>query len=102
MHSYQPACDLNTSWKSSSVKVAAILPRSHHLYQNGGLSVVSSIGETEKSRVRVGGDDSHVAFGQQFLDEERSVRQSNVVIQHSVPFSQKFGAMSSHIFTQSP
>jgi hypothetical protein len=39
--------------------LSAILPQSPEFCQNGGLSVLSSIGETEKSRVGY----SHVAFG---------------------------------------
>jgi hypothetical protein len=40
------------------------------------------------------GDDCHVDFGQKFPCEEGSVRRCDVM-------SQKFGANSSHIFTQS-
>jgi hypothetical protein len=39
----------------------AIVPRSYQLCQNGGLSVLSSVGEREK--LRWVGDDSHVDFG---------------------------------------
>jgi hypothetical protein len=45
---------LSASWKSCSVRVftpPAILPRSPQLCQNGGLSVLSSMEETDKSRV---------------------------------------------------
>jgi hypothetical protein len=41
------------------------------LCQNGGLSVLSSVKETEKSRV--GGGDIHVVFGQKFPGENGSV-----------------------------
>jgi hypothetical protein len=44
----------NVSWKSCSVRVfssTSILPWSPQLCRNGGLSVLSSIGETEKSKV---------------------------------------------------
>jgi hypothetical protein len=66
--------------------------------QNGGLSVLSSVVQTEKSRV--GGDDSHVAFSQKFSGEKRcetvSCRDATVLL------SLKFGVKSAHIFTQSP
>jgi hypothetical protein len=55
----------------------AILPRSPKLCQNGGNSVLSSIAETGK-------------------------RRCVVVMQQTVLLSPKFGAKSSHIFTQSP
>jgi hypothetical protein len=37
-----------------------ILPKSHQLRQNGGISILSSIGKTEKNRL--GGDDNHNVF----------------------------------------
>jgi hypothetical protein len=40
------------------------------LCQNGGLTVLSSIGETEESKV--GGDNSYIVLGQTFPGEERS------------------------------
>jgi hypothetical protein len=49
------------------------------LRQNGGFSVLSSIGETERSRV--GGDNSHVGFGQKFSGEKGSVEWCIVVMQ---------------------
>jgi hypothetical protein len=39
------------------------------LCQNGGHSILSSIGEIKKSRV--GGDDSHVVFGQKLPGEKK-------------------------------
>jgi hypothetical protein len=42
------------------------------LCKNDGLSVLSSIGDREKSRV--GGNDSHVVFGKKIPDERLSMR----------------------------
>jgi hypothetical protein len=50
----------------------------------------------------VGGDDSHVVFGQKFPGEEGSVRRCVDVMQQSVLLSPKFGAKSSHILTGFP
>jgi hypothetical protein len=60
----------------------AILPQSPPLCQNGGLSVVSSITETEKSRVDE--DESHVVFGQKFPGGKGSVRRCVVLMQQPV------------------
>jgi hypothetical protein len=62
------------------------------LCQNGGLSVLSSIGELE--------DDSHVVFGQKFPGAKESVRRCIVVMKQSAVLPVKFGAKSSHIFKQ--
>jgi hypothetical protein len=70
----------------------------HVSCQNGVLSVLSSIGETEKSRV--GGDDSHVVFGHKFPGEKGSVR----LCCHDATassFVTKVCGESSHIFMQS-
>jgi hypothetical protein len=56
-----------------------ILPRSPQLSQNGGLSVLSSIGE--KRKVGWVGDDSHVIFGEILPGEKGSVRRYVVVMQ---------------------
>jgi hypothetical protein len=64
------------------------------------VSVLSSIGETQKSSVA--GDESHVFFGKKFPGEKGSVGRCVVVMQQPVLLSSKFGAKSSHIFTQSP
>jgi hypothetical protein len=79
---------------------AAILLRSPQLRKNGGLSVSPSIEETEK--VGWMRDYSHVVFGKKFPGEKGSVKRCVVVIQQQVLLSPKFGAKSSHIFTQSP
>jgi hypothetical protein len=60
---------------------------------------LSSVREIEKSRV--GGDDSHVVFGQKFPGEKGSVRWYIVMLQQPVLLSLKFGTNSSHILTQS-
>jgi hypothetical protein len=46
-----------------------MLPRSPQLCKNGGLSVLCSVRETEKSKV--GGEDSYVVFGQKFPGGKR-------------------------------
>jgi hypothetical protein len=51
---------------------SAILPRSPQLYQNGGLSVLSSIRETE-NQGGWAGDNSRVIFGKKFPGEKRIV-----------------------------
>jgi hypothetical protein len=50
----------------------------------------------------VGGDDSHVAFCQKLLGKDGSVRRGVVMVKQPGLFSPKFGATSSHVFTQSP
>jgi hypothetical protein len=72
-----------------------ILSQSPQLCQNGGISFLSPIGETEKSTV---------GWGRQFsvknsLVKKKSVRQCVVVMQQLVLLSPKFGAKFSHIFT---
>jgi hypothetical protein len=62
------------------------------LCKNCNLSVLFSIGETEKSRV--GGDDSLDVFGQKFPGEKERVRQCIVVLQQPVHLSPKFGTKS--------
>jgi hypothetical protein len=64
------------------------------LCQNGGLLVLVSIGETEKSlkgpnqASKVGGDDSHIVLGQEFPGDEENVRRCIVVMQQPVLLSQ--------------
>jgi hypothetical protein len=77
----------------------AILPPSPQLYQNGGFSVLSSIGDSEESRV--GEDESHVVFGQMFPGEKESVRRCVAMLQQPILLLPKFWAKSSYIFTQS-
>jgi hypothetical protein len=48
------------------------------------------------------GDDSHFVFLQKLLGEDGSVRRSVVMAKQPGLFSPKFGATSSHVFTQSP
>jgi hypothetical protein len=48
------------------------------------------------------GDDSHFAFRQKLLGEDGSVRRGVVMVKQPGLFSTKFGATSSHVFTQSP
>jgi hypothetical protein len=45
----------------------------------GGFSVLPSIGVTEESKL--GGDDSHIVFGQKFPSEKGSVKRCLVVMQ---------------------
>jgi hypothetical protein len=65
------------------------------LYQNDGFSVLSSIGETEKSKVD--GEHSHVVLVKKFPGEKGSVKRCVVVTQQPV-----LQAKPSHILTQSP
>jgi hypothetical protein len=83
-----------------------ILPRSPQMCQNGSLSVLSSIRETQRKvagcQVRgVGlvGDDSHVVSCKKFPDKKGSVRR-HVVVQRPVPLSPNFKTKSLHIFRQ--
>jgi hypothetical protein len=48
------------------------------------------------------GFDSHFVFRQKLLGEDGSVRRGVVMLKQSGVFSPKFGATSSHVFTQSP
>jgi hypothetical protein len=48
------------------------------------------------------GDDNHLLFRQKLLGEDGSVRRGVVITKQPSLFSLKFGATSSHIFTQSP
>jgi hypothetical protein len=57
------------------------LPRLPKLCQNGGLSVLSSIGETEK--IGWMGDESHV-FGKKLHGEKQSARRCVVLMQQPV------------------
>jgi hypothetical protein len=52
-----------------------------------------------KEKSRVGGG-SHVVFGKKFPGEKGIVKQCVVVMQQPVILLSKFGAKSSHIFTQ--
>jgi hypothetical protein len=56
---------------------------------------------SRKQKSKVGGDDSHIAFGKQFRGAKGSLRLRVVVMEHSFLLSPKFGAKSVHIFTQS-
>jgi hypothetical protein len=47
------------------------------------------------------GEDSRFVFRQKQLDEDGNVRRCVVMVKQSGLFSPKFGAMSSHVFTQS-
>jgi hypothetical protein len=53
-----------------------------------------------KQKIMVGGDDSHVTFSKKIPWWKGSVRRRFVVMKQPVLLSPKFGAMSSHIFTQ--
>jgi hypothetical protein len=48
------------------------------------------------------GEDSYFVFRQKLLGEDESVRGGVVMVTQPALFSPKFGATSSHIFTQSP
>jgi hypothetical protein len=47
-------------------------------------------------------DESHFVFRQKLLGEDGSVRRGIVMVKQLGLFSPKFGATSSHFFTQSP
>jgi hypothetical protein len=47
-------------------------------------------------------DDSHFVFRQKLLGVDGSVRRGVVLVKQPCLFSPKFGATSSHVFTQSP
>jgi hypothetical protein len=49
-----------------------------------------------------GVDDSHIVFRQKLLGENGSVRRDVVMVKQLGLFSPRFGATSSHVFTQSP
>jgi hypothetical protein len=48
------------------------------------------------------GNESNIVFRQKLLGEDGRVRRSVVMVKQSGLFSPKFGATSSHVFTQSP
>jgi peroxiredoxin len=48
------------------------------------------------------GDDRHLVFRQKLLGEEERVKQGVVMVKQPGLFSPTFGAMSLHVFTQSP
>jgi hypothetical protein len=48
------------------------------------------------------GDERYIAFFQKLLGEDGSVRRGVVMVKQPGLFSPKFGATSSHVFTQSP
>ena len=50
----------------------------------------------------VGGDNSNFVLRQILLGEDGSVRRGVVMVKQPGLFSPKFGATSSHVFTQSP
>jgi hypothetical protein len=52
--------------------------------------------------VRWVGNDSHFVFLQKLLGKDGSVRRGVVMVKQPGLFSPKFGATSSHVFTQSP
>jgi hypothetical protein len=47
------------------------------------------------------GNDNHLVFRQELLDEYGRVRRGVVMVKHPGLFSPNFGATSSHVFTQS-
>jgi len=47
-------------------------------------------------------DNSNFVFRQKLMSEDRSVRRGVVMVKQPGLFSSKLGAMSSHVFTQSP
>jgi hypothetical protein len=47
-------------------------------------------------------DDSHFVFCQKLLGEDGNVRRGVVMVKQTGMFPPKFGAMSSHVFMQSP
>jgi hypothetical protein len=49
----------------------------------------------------VGGDDGHFLYRQKLQGNDGSVRRGVVMVKQPGMFSQKLGAMSSHVFTQS-
>jgi hypothetical protein len=50
----------------------------------------------------VGGDDRHFVFRQKLLGEDVNMRRGVVMVKQPSLFSPKSGAMSPHVFTQSP
>jgi hypothetical protein len=72
--------------------------------QTGVLSVSISFLETgcQIRGVRWVGDDSHFLFRQKLLGENGGVRRGFVMVKQPGLLSPKFGATSSHVFTQSP
>jgi len=48
------------------------------------------------------GDNSNFVFRQELVGEDESVRWGTVMVKQPGLFSPKLGAMSSHVFTQSP
>jgi hypothetical protein len=57
--------------------------------------------QEEVTERKIRGDDSHFVFRQKILGEEESVRRGVVMVKQQGLISPKFGATSSHVFTQS-
>jgi hypothetical protein len=89
----QALCDSAWSpqWYQTSILPASVvfleIQRSHRVPNQGST---------------VGGDDCHLVFHQKLLGEDGSVRGGVVMVKKSGLFSPKFGATSSHVFTESP
>jgi hypothetical protein len=90
------------------VKHTTIRPGSPEWYQTGVLSASLSFLEIGKVTgcqirgVRWVEDDSLFVFRQKLLGEDGSVRWSVVMVKQPSLSLPKFGATSSHVFTQSP
>jgi hypothetical protein len=88
--------------------LSAIRPGSPQWSQTGVLSASISFLEIGKiyrapnQGSTVCGADSHFVFRQKLLSEDRSVWRVVVMVKQPGLFSPKFGATSSHAFTQSP
>jgi hypothetical protein len=65
------------------------------------MAVAQFIFNQENRKLGLVGDYNHCFFVKKFSGEKGSVRRCVVVMQQPVPLSPKFGAKSSHIFTQS-
>jgi len=95
-------------FQSECYALSAVRSISSQWYQTGVLSAsVSFLEIGRRHRVpnqgsTVGGDDNHFVFRQKLLGEKGSVRRGVVMVKLPGVFSPKFGAMSSHVFTQSP
>jgi hypothetical protein len=79
--------------------LSAIRPGSPHCYQTS-FSFIH--GNRKKSQGAKSMDESQFIFRQKLLGEDGSVRGGVVMVKQSCLLSPKFGATSSHVFTQSP
>jgi hypothetical protein len=86
---------LNVSWKSCSVP-PAILTQLPQLYQNGGLSVLSSIGKMEKSGV---GEDKSCFWSKKIPWCNRKSETASCCDAIASSLSPKFEVKASHIFS---